>query len=279
MSKSLRLAAALLLLMLYASTACQEVPASIPSAGYPGTAASTSQGSPQPADAAGGFTGGPPMAELLAAIAIRIPDDWYVSSVTLAQMAGALDVSIKKWAPTFKDFKEGRAETVSFELSPRDVKLPLASLIERINAITPRIGGKATTRPARGWKLLGEPVRGRSAFVGPLSLSAIHMHFDGPRHGYYYKGSMTDRRSGRKERIYIFAAFSPFPVFRKVAMPSIGQVGDVLAVRAPGARHVPFNLAIPMWVFTAASETSSDATSQPATFRDYLRRQGFRADR
>lgn len=214
-----------------------------------------------PARGAGRLTDGPPLAELMAAVAVRLPETWFIADVRPVKEAASLSVTVRKWPDTFEEFNKGRYDETSFEVSSAEALRPLEEVLRRINGTKPHVTGGPATRPAAPFKLLDKPSPSREVIVGRMRPSLIHLNMNGPGHGFYYSGSMEDRRTCREEGIHVFAAASPFDMLRDESDAMLTKPArpprDALIVKDFWANNArAFVLLVPISLFDAPTTRS-----------------------
>jgi hypothetical protein len=246
-----------------------------------------------PARSDGKLTDGAPMMELLAGIAVRVPEKWFVDEVSRPDAnAPGLHVRLRKWPATGKDYMESRFEQVEFDLAETDANRPIEEIVARINAIKPKFTKPPATEPATApapapadanqpFKMLEKPSPFRQVIVGRLKTETVHMSDNGPGQGSYnkgmingpaqgshHKGTITDRRTGRKQGLMMFAAFTPFftsfprPVNGKYLWVSYDY--DVLAAaRFQGDNERAYYMIVPLSVMPAEAATKTTAKAEP----------------
>lgn len=207
-----------------------------------------------PARGAGKLTDGPAMMELVAAIAVRLPQGWFIEDVT-AGAAGGLAVEVRKWASTAEEFLHGQYERAVVQLKAGDAARPLAEVVKAVNATRVELptgsASRPATRPADTLTLLEKPAADREVIVGRLEVHWIHKHIDGPGHGFYEAGELTDRRTKRLGKFQMFSVYTPFAVARTLGVPELGSDrGDVVAVKTLwNNTHHEFQMLVPVGVF------------------------------
>lgn len=207
-----------------------------------------------PARGAGRLTDGPAMMELVAAVAVRLPQGWFIKGVT-ADAAGGLAVEVRKWAPTAEEFLHGQYERAVVQLKAGDAARPLEEVVKAVNATRVELptgsASRPATRPADTLTLLEKPAADREVIVGRLEVHSIHKHIRGPGHGFYDAGELTDRRTKRLGKFQMFSVYTPFAVARTLTVPEQGSDrGNVVAVKTLwNSTHHEFQMLVPVGVF------------------------------
>ena len=180
----------------------------VPPAAKPPAATTKPTPASGPALPPGRLTYGPPAAELLAQIAVRLDDRWYISRVECNKSQDwTMRLYIHKWPATAAEFRKKQFDEVVVDLSRQDIDRPLAEVLKRVSSTKAGFTYSPGTPRAAQFELLEKPAENREILQGFARLGVELQRIDNGVCRPNYMCTISNRRTKKAES---FSLHEPF---------------------------------------------------------------------